>query len=45
MWDRGDKEDDWVFIISLRSVAGKISKRVLDCEKDSRVSGRGLMSS
>lgn len=37
----GDTEGDWVFIISLTSVAGKISKGVMDCGKDSRLSGRG----
>lgn len=29
----GDAQDGWVFIISSRSVAGKISKRVMDCAK------------
>lgn len=41
----GDTEDDWAFTVPLRSLTGKVSKRVSDCEKDSRVSGRGLMSS
>lgn len=46
MPDRGDAEGDGVFIVSLRSVAGRISKRVMDCYgKDSRLSGRELMSS
>lgn len=45
MPDRGDAEGDGVFIVSLRSVAGRISKRVMDCGKDSRLSGRELMSS